>query len=218
MLICDQRLNKLKQHNHKVSVIMRFLAIALFSLGTAISFTAHADSSPITPPAVDEDALAERARSITQQYAGALKKTLQATIMTSGPASAIHTCKVHAPGISAQTAQLTGWEVSRTSDKLRNPNNQPDLWETNVLKTFKEKASKGAPIKNLEHYAVVMNNGKPVFRYMKAIPVQSVCLNCHGTRVGGPVKNAIDNLFPTDRATGYREGDLRGAFTLKRAL
>lgn len=166
----------------------------------------------------DENTLAQEARSITKEYATALKRTLQATIMTSGPASAIRTCNVHAPGISAQTAQLTGWEVQRTSEKIRNPNNRPDIWERSVLNNFKKRLQKGTPVSKLEHYEIVTENGQPVFRYMKGIAVQNLCLNCHGPHVSGPVKEAIGNLFPTDQAIGYREGDLRGAFSLKKKL
>lgn len=196
---------------------MKKLAPLLFALGTAWIATSNAEPNSEIPT-VDEQALKMEARDITQQYAHSLQKTLKASIMTSGPASAIKACQVHAPGISAQTAQLTGWEVRRTSNKVRNPGNRPDIWEVAVLSNFEKKIKKGAPIENLEHSEVVNLNGKPVYRYMKAIPVKNLCLNCHGPHIAGPVKSAIKNLFPTDQATGYREGELRGAFSLKKAL
>lgn len=174
----------------------------------------------ITVPASgnNSETLAAEARDIVKQYAGALQKTLKASIMTSGPASAIRSCQVHAPGISQQTAALTGWQVARTSEKFRNPNNQPNRWEREVLSDFSRKAEQGTPIGNLEHYEIINENGQATFRYMKAIEVNNLCLNCHGTHVSGPVKEAIRSLFPADQATGYRNGDLRGAFTLKKTL
>ncbi|MDX1692187.1 MAG: DUF3365 domain-containing protein [Ketobacteraceae bacterium] len=171
-----------------------------------------------TPTGTDKDALAAQAREVVRQYAESLQKTLKATIMTSGPASAVKTCKVHAPGISDQTAALTGWQVARTSDKVRNPAHRPNRWEAEVLQEFSRKARAGIPVEQLETYDVVQENGQPVFRYMKAIEVKNLCLNCHGPQVSGPVKAAIDDLYPGDQATGYRLGDLRGAFTLRKPL
>ena len=194
-------------------ITIRLLTFLVF---LAPLLPAHAADNQV--PASDADALAAEARGIVQEYASALQKTLKATIMTSGPASAIQTCNVHAPGISQQTAALTGWEVSRTSQKLRNPAHQPNTWENRVLSDFKKKAGKGAPLDTMEHYEIRKENGQQVFRYMKAIEVKDLCLNCHGPHVSGPVKAAIDDLYPLDQAVGYREGELRGAFTLKKVL
>ena len=58
------------------------------------------------------------------------------------------------------------------------------------------------------------------FRYMKAIPVQDVCLKCHGTDEARaqPAKDALAADYPHDKATGYTLGQLRGAVTIKRPL
>lgn len=181
---------------------------------TSINMTHAADN----PAQQSQEMLASEARGIVKDYANALQKTLKTSIMTSGPASAIKTCNVHAPGISQQTAALTGWQVARTSSKVRNPGHQPSVWETDVLQQFERQAAQGKPITAMEHYEIRNENGAKVFRYMKAIEVQGVCLNCHGPHVAGPVKSAIDDLYPSDKATGYREGDLRGAFSLSKQL
>ena len=49
---------------------------------------------------------------------------------------------------------------------------------------------------------------------MKAIPTQALCLNCHGELMSTPVKAKIKQLYPGDKATGFKVGDIRGAFTL----
>ncbi len=196
-----------------MKALSRSITFFVLLIPSISASAAPSQSVPATP-----DALATEARQIVQEYAGALQKTLKATIMTSGPASAIKTCNVHAPGISQQTAALTGWEVARTSKKLRNPAHQANSWENSVLSDFEKRASGGTPVEKLEHYEIREENGQQVFRYMKAIEVKNLCLNCHGPHVSGPVKTAVDDLYPTDQAVGYREGDLRGAFTLKKVL
>jgi hypothetical protein len=55
---------------------------------------------------------------------------------------------------------------------------------------------------------------------MKALPTQELCLACHGTagRIDPAVRARLAELYPGDRATGYRPGEIRGALTLRRPL
>ena len=61
-------------------------------------------------------------------------------------------------------------------------------------------------------------NGKTIQHFMKAIPVQAPCMACHGTDLAPAVSQQLDALYPGDQARGYTLGELRGAFTLKRAV
>jgi hypothetical protein len=49
---------------------------------------------------------------------------------------------------------------------------------------------------------------------MKAIPTGGLCLACHGETIDPAVAGKIAELYPEDKATGFREGDLRGAFVV----
>ena len=53
---------------------------------------------------------------------------------------------------------------------------------------------------------------------MKAIPTQPLCLACHGQEIAPPVAEKLAELYPGDKATGFEEGDLRGAFVVVRQL
>ena len=55
---------------------------------------------------------------------------------------------------------------------------------------------------------------------MKAIPVQAVCLTCHGKeqQVTENVKKILSINYPNDEATGYTTGDLRGAFSISQII
>ena len=73
----------------------------------------------------------------------------------------------------------------------------------------------GADPATLEHYEVVADEtGSRAFRYMKAIPAQGPCLTCHGTNIPAEVTAALEGAYPQDQATGFAEGDIRGAFTI----
>jgi cytochrome c551/c552 len=44
-----------------------------------------------------------------------------------------------------------------------------------------------------------------------------MCLSCHGSdaQIPGPVKKQIASSYSKDLATGYKAGELRGAFSVK---
>jgi len=56
------------------------------------------------------------------------------------------------------------------------------------------------------------------FRFMKAIPMAANCLQCHGTEISPAVSAKLTELYPQDKAVGYKEGDLRGAFVVVKNL
>ena len=167
--------------------------------------------------AVSTDALAADARGISAKFGEKLKSELLGAMKVDGPLKAIDVCKVAAPAIAVD-ASANGWSVGRTSLKTRNPKSGPDVWEKRVLQEFDATKSKGADATKLEHSEVVENNGVRTFRFMKAIPVAEPCLTCHGEAIKEPVKAKLAELYPDDRATGYKEGDIRGAFTLSKPL
>lgn len=180
---------------------------------------------PLVTPAVAESpvpadlsALELEAQGITRQFGKELKTVLQATMMTSGPVEAIKVCNVNAPKIAQRISQQQGWEVQRTSHRVRNPDNAPDAWEQQVLALWQDKIARGAPVENMKASEVVLQNGVATYRYMSAIPTGEMCLNCHGTHIAGPVNNALQGLYPNDQATGFKKGELRGAFTLQKPL
>ena len=45
-----------------------------------------------------------------------------------------------------------------------------------------------------------------------------LCLQCHGEAIAPPVAEKISALYPDDKATGFREGDIRGAFVVIRKI
>lgn len=162
--------------------------------------------------------LDEEAKAITQAFGKELKTTLQASIMAGGPVQAIRVCKTSAPAIANRLSQEQGWTVARTSHKVRNPENQADEWEQQVLAQWQQQIAQGTPVASLKTSEVMTVNGNLTYRYMSAIPTGDVCLNCHGTSISGPVNTALKDLYPKDEATGFRKGELRGAFSLEKAL
>jgi len=167
------------------------------------------------PTAVER---AAESRKVTKSIAEQLKRELVQAIEAGGPESAIPVCHSAAPAITEEMAAEKGWSVGRTALKLRNPANAPDPWERAVLLKFQDKIKQGADIGELEVYETTTQDGKPVFRYMKAIPTQKPCLTCHGPNVSDSLRKTIAEFYPEDQAIGFSHGELRGAFTIVQPL
>ena len=159
------------------------------------------------------------ARSIVKSFFTALKGELVGALESGGPVEAIAVCNERAPALADEAAAASGWQVARTSLKLRNPGNAPDAWETAVLRNFEARTAAGEDPTGIEFSAVVDQQGQRSYRYMKAIPTaEKPCLACHGKALAPQVTERLAELYPEDRATGYSAGEIRGAFTLSRPL
>jgi diguanylate cyclase (GGDEF)-like protein len=67
------------------------------------------------------------------------------------------------------------------------PENSPDPWETEALKTFEQGTKESGSIE--------MTSGKEYFRFMRPFVTEKACLKCHA-------------------AQGYKEGDIRGGISI----
>ncbi len=171
--------------------------------------------------AFGEDDLATRvggSRAAAKAFGGSLKGELQQAMKSGGPVAGISVCQEMAPKVAAATSERKGMQIGRTSLKVRNPDNKPDPWELAALKQFEERKAAGEPAETLEFYTVVENEKGKTFRYMKAIPTAKVCLVCHGDSIPQEVETKIEALYPNDAARGFKEGDLRGAFTISQPM
>ncbi len=157
-------------------------------------------------------------RSAIKTLMGKLKPEMKGAMMTGGPVKAMDVCHTKADSISAKVSEQLGFSIKRTSLKPRNSNNAPDAWERAVLVKFEERKALGESPKTLEFVDVVENNGQRQVRYMKAIPTRGVCLMCHGSKIAPPISAKIKKLYPEDQATGFKLGDLRGAFSITEIL
>lgn len=156
------------------------------------------------------------AKAAIKELAGALQTELKNAMQTGGPVAAIAVCNTQAMPITQKTANEQGMLLSRVSLKNRNPSNLPNEWQTLVLEDFEQRKAAGQDVGSLVWSETVSIDGGEEFRFMKAIPTGAVCLNCHGTDLSPEVSRVLTELYPMDRATGYREGDIRGAFVATR--
>lgn len=160
-------------------------------------------------PTTDEQVA--QARALVKSFGGSLKQALKQAIEEDGLVNGIAACNTLAPEIAARNSK-GNWHIGRTSLKLRNPDNAPTDWqEMQLLAMDNQPVVNGKPV---ETWQVSDAAGQPEFRYMSAIPTQKLCLSCHGKSIKPEVQAKLDELYPQDQATGFSEGELRGAFVL----
>ncbi len=100
------------------------------------------------------------------------------------------------------TAEEKQWRFRQVSTKHRNPANKPNQAEVEAIKRFEEDAA-------LLSFWV---RGDDFSSYYRRITVQTTCLACHGEKEQRP--DFIKIKYPDDLAHGFKDGDLRGIFSV----
>jgi hypothetical protein len=170
------------------------------------------------PALADEAKLFEEARQVAGAIPPKLLEVVKMEINKNGAEGAISACRDKAPAMAKEASEKTGWAIRRVSLKNRNPKAVPDAWEKAVLEDFDRRAAAGEPPAKLEKGELVSDGAAKTYRYMKALPTQEACLQCHGTDLKPEVQAKLKELYPEDKATGYQAPQIRGAITIKKAL
>ena len=192
-----------------------FSSAVLMAAAALISTQALAQ----TPAASAEAAWVSEARNVAAAVPAKLLAVLQEEMNRGGPEGAVAVCQEKAPAMARAASEQTGWAIRRVSLRNRNPKAVPDAWERAALQDFDRRMAAQEPASKLELAEVTLEDGKPVQRYIRALPTAGMCLECHGTaeRVSPAVAARLKALYPADLATGYTSGQVRGAITLRKA-
>jgi nitrate reductase cytochrome c-type subunit len=144
-----------------------------------------------------------------QQYAMATKsvlgQTLLSQIKSKGTAGALEFCNTRAYPLTDSMSRAQGVQITRITDKARNPKNQANTEETALIAQFKKTLAEGGSLKPAQI-------GKS---YYYPITTNSMCLQCHGAPqkdINAEVMQSIQKKYPSDKATGYLSDELRGLF------
>jgi len=183
-----------------------------------IVFTIIALLSAQATYADEFDSFTQQAQSAIKEFSTALKASLTTAMVSGGSVEAITVCNNTAPAIAAELSKKYAMDIARTSLKVRNPENAPDDWETEVLNDFEKRKKQGEQINTLTFKTIENTEQGQQMRMMKAIATDKVCLICHGTKISEHTQAVLDKYYPDDQATGYKLGDIRGAFSIQKSL
>ena len=174
---------------------------------------------PVFPAIAEEAPWVADARNIATSMPPKMMEVLKEETKKAGPANATVVCREKAPVMSKAVSEQSGWNIRRVSLRQRNPKAVPDAWERAVLEDFDRRAAAGEDGAKMEKSELVVDGGKTVQRYMKALPTQALCMTCHGApdTLDADLTEQLRKLYPDDKAVGYRPGDIRGAITMKKS-
>jgi hypothetical protein len=142
----------------------------------------------------------KRALAARDEMSASLKGRLMEVMGSKGPAAAISVCSKEAPQIAEQISQEHRLKIGRTSFRLRNTDNAPPKWATQLVAG------------RVTEPTYLTQEGRLLA--LLPIRIQAPCLMCHGSLDTIPplVKDALSAHYPKDQATGFQVGDLRGWF------
>ncbi len=146
----------------------------------------------------------EIAQATVKELGGNLMKHMK----EGGPQQAIPFCNATANPLTEEMAKKYQVSIKRTSHKIRNDDNIPNETEETILKQYLEAISNSEKLK-----PIVSKDNAGKVHFYAPIKLEAKCLACHGT-IGKEVTVKTDNilkaLYPNDKATGFKAGDLRG--------
>ena len=159
-------------------------------------------------------------RDAASKFMGGLKSILINQIKSEGVLSAVAVCSDTAQVLTNEFGLMKGVYIKRVSFKNRNINNVPDGIEAKALKKFEQTKSESKLTTDTEHFEITKENDHQYLRYMKPIKIGAACLKCHGNeeKISAEIKKLIAKRYPDDKAVDYKNGDLRGAVSIKKLI
>lgn len=168
---------------------------------------------------VSEESISEM-RVNADEFMSGLRDILVGQIQKNGLVAAVSVCSDSAQILTNNFSVEKGIYIKRVSFNNRNPNNTPDVFETEGLNYFQQNLDKGNLNTVSEYFKVIEENDVKYLRYMKPILLQAPCLNCHGPeeQIMPEVLQLINNRYEDDKAVNYKIGDLRGAISIQKVF
>jgi hypothetical protein len=138
-----------------------------------------------------------------------LIQTLQTEKEKNGIEGAVTACQIQAPEIAKKLqGENAIYELGRASHRYRNPQNAPKAWMKPYFQAFLEKGE----VPDVE--VIKINDNR--YGYMEPIFLgMPLCLQCHGTEIAEGTLKVVDELYPEDKARGFKPGEFRGIFWLE---
>ncbi len=156
-----------------------------------------------------EAEVAKAGQAVVSEVFGRLSAALSSAVAKEGAKGALAVCSEKAPQVMGEVAQTHGVTLRRATMKPRNPQNAAGEEERKMLEEFMRAVAGGeAPRPKL-----VKNADGTMDFYAPIVLGNALCLQCHGSpdaEVSADTLAEIRRLYPEDKATGFKMGDLRG--------
>ncbi len=164
----------------------------------AFTIAAIADAPEAVRPAI------ETADQVFAEIRKAHLTEVTRAMATGGPSGAIAVCHQSSAAVIERVKREKGFDLGRTSDRLRNPTNLPKPWAAAIVKKYA-----GARARSIDGFYVDLGDRIGVIRPVEEL---EICAGCHGPadRLEPHVRKELAERYPADHATGFKTGDIRG--------
>ncbi len=161
----------------------------------------------------DTQRLKTEGKTIVKASGKALMGNLKKAIQEGGIQHAINFCAVKAIPITDSLSKAHNVKLARVSHKNRNPSNEADNVEEELIKRYIKQLKNGEAPKP----SLIKRQSKRVYYHPIRIK-NGLCLNCHGEKgkaLSAETFKLLRNKYPNGEAVGFELGDLRGLWKVQ---
>ncbi|ACF14959.1 conserved hypothetical protein; putative signal peptide [Chloroherpeton thalassium ATCC 35110] len=149
--------------------------------------------------------------SITMKTLGG---NLMKAMKENGVAHAAEFCNLKASPLVDSLQNVYHASIRRATLKPRNQENLATAQEEEIINAYMEQMKS----ENAELKPIVKMSGSDTVSFYAPIKIPAaMCLKCHGavgTEVSEEDYKKVKELYPNDKAVGYKEGELRGIWSI----
>jgi len=180
--------------------------ILIFSVFLGIISCTHSLSKK------EKEHYTKKGKEIAQASFKKLSSNLMDQMKQGGPALAVPFCNSQAIPLTNQMEEKFNVTIKRAASKVRNPANKATERELEIITAYenlKKDKKEVTPIVEID------SNGKKHF--YSPIIIKAKCLVCHGVlneQLSIKTDSLIKVKYPNDMAVAYKEGDIRGVWSI----
>lgn len=193
---------------------MKYLIFFVFITGLTLASCQNSPKEEATSEPVamlDTASVLETGMGVSMATFAELSKELQAAMKEGGVQKAVPYCNLKALPIADSLSELHGVLIRRVTDRTRNPADSLNALEADVFASYRDAVAEDGEV------SPVVRGTVDGAYYFAPIVLQDFCLKCHGepgTDIAQEDLELIQGLYPEDKATGYRPGELRGMWSI----
>lgn len=154
----------------------------------------------------------EKGQRLALQTKSLVGQNLMSAINSKGVLGAVDFCNLNAQQLTSTYIKDGVIKIKRATDKPRNPLDLVNKDEQVVLKKYYDL------MKQKKELAPVLVEAKDVFKFYAPIKINQMCLQCHGRpniEINSETLSVISTKYPKDKALNYKDGDLRGIWSVE---
>ena len=167
----------------------------------------------VSKPSFDKKAYEIKGKKIAIETFKLFKGKIEEIGKTNGLDEAVNFCHNNAQTLTDSIGKANNVSMRRASHKLRNSKNKPNIDQLAVINNYLEQQETHKDL-----IPMVMKDDKGFVHFYAPIKLKKKCLQCHGKpieQINEKILKIIKTNYPDDKATGFREGELRGIWDIK---